>query len=197
MPVSFATTKVSAAAQWPMDDTRPYFFVNAGHPGDRQRFSLAHEVARIVLHSVPDPEQEEQADLYAAELLMPGDEIRPQLRPKLTPTRLVELKRYWKVAMSAIIMRASQLKLISEKETTSLYKMMSARGWRTREPYILNPETPELLPSIINTHIQKHGYTIRELSRVALVSEGEFRTLYGIRDDEPPSRGPHHLRIVA
>lgn len=197
IPVSFATAKVSAAAQWPVDDSRPYFFVNAGHPGDRQRFSLAHEVAHVVLHSFPDPEQEAQADRFAAELLMPADEIRPQLRPKLTPSRLIELKRYWKVAMSAIIMRAGQLETISEKEKTSLYKLMGARGWRTREPYILRAEAPELLPSVLATHINQHGYSIGDLSRVALVREAEFRRLYGVQDNEPPGGGPSHLRVVA
>ena len=51
------------------------------------------------MHVLPNPEQEQQADLFAAELLMPADDIRPQLDGLTTGDlhRLLELKAQWKV----------------------------------------------------------------------------------------------------
>ena len=47
----FGTRKVDGISQWPIDadDTPPIFFVNRAVPGDRQRWTLAHEIAHVVL----------------------------------------------------------------------------------------------------------------------------------------------------
>ena len=79
----FGTARVDAASQWPPGD-RPYFFVRPGVPGERQRFTLAHEVAHMVLHHVPAPELEDQAHRFAGALLVPGAEFRPQIGARLS-----------------------------------------------------------------------------------------------------------------
>ena len=78
MPITISTERISAASQWLTGDDRPYFFVNAAHSGDRQLFSLAHEIGHMVLHAYPEQEQEDQADRFASEFLMPEAEIRQQ-----------------------------------------------------------------------------------------------------------------------
>lgn len=193
-PITLSTEKVSAAAQWPPGDERPYFFVNDQHSGDRQRFSLAHEIGHIVMHGYPEEEQEDQADRFASEFLMPEPEIRPQLKGRLTMPRLIELKRYWKVSIAALIRRAGQLGVLTKERVTSLYKMLSARGWRKVEPAPIAQEQPQLLRIVFLTHARDHGYTPSDLSKVAMVSRSEFDRLYSV---ESPSDGSRRRRLHA
>lgn len=198
VPITISTEKISAAAQWPADEDRPYFFVNAAHSGERQRFSLAHETAHMVLHAYPEQEQEDQADRFASEFLMPEAEIRPQLKGRLTVGRLVELKRYWKVSMAALIKRAGQLGVLDPTRVTSMYKMLSARGWRKVEPMTIPPERPEVLWSVIDVHRREHGYTTDELSRLSFLHSEEFERIYAPSPRGGPMPAPptKRLRVV-
>ena len=199
VPIVIRTDKVSAAAQWPLTEDRPYFFVNAGHGGERQRFSLAHEIAHMVLHSYPVDEQEDQADRFASEFLMPEAEIRPQLKARLTLERLGELKRYWKVSIAALIKRASQLGIIDDKRMTSFYKMLAARGWRKVEPLPIKPEKPTVLQDVIDTHQRVHKYSLEELSKLARLKVRDFVSTFGVSEDAvppPTSESRMRLRVV-
>jgi hypothetical protein len=58
--------------------------------------------------------------------------------------------------------------------------MLSARGYRKREPGELPQERPSVVQQMLNTHLKANHHTVDELSRVALVTEPEFRTVYGL-----------------
>jgi len=59
----------------------PLFFMNKEVPGDFFRFSLAHELGHIVMHTVPDDDEKmaEEAHRFAAAFLMPAGDIKPYL----------------------------------------------------------------------------------------------------------------------
>lgn len=71
----FGTPLIDGFCQQPCDGLPPIVFLNSEQPKDRWRFSLAHEVAHLVMHQTPHPEQEIEANRFAAELLMPEREI--------------------------------------------------------------------------------------------------------------------------
>jgi Zn-dependent peptidase ImmA (M78 family)/transcriptional regulator with XRE-family HTH domain len=124
-----------------------------GHSGDRDRFTLAHELGHLVLHlrrRAVDPELE--ANLFAGELLMPSDRARETLSMGLTLSDYGRIKAVWGVSMQGLIMRAKRLGLITEDRSTSLWKQLNARGWRRQEPVTVQPERPALLPAL-RTHV--------------------------------------------
>ena len=90
----------------------PIIFANIDVPGDRLRFTLAHELGHIIMHSVPRPRMEKEADRFAAEFLMPSRDIRPSLS-QLSLSKLANLKIHWKVSMAALLYRAKELNKIS------------------------------------------------------------------------------------
>lgn len=74
---------------------RPVMLVNERTPTDRLRLTLAHELGHLYMHSLEITEDmEHEADEFAAEVLMPVQVIRTQLR-NVTLGRLHDLKRGW------------------------------------------------------------------------------------------------------
>ncbi len=67
---------LDAVSQW-AEGGQPLLLVNTRAPGDRRRFSLAHELGHLVMHDEPGTgsTQEKQADAFAAEFLMPASDI--------------------------------------------------------------------------------------------------------------------------
>jgi len=68
-----------------------------------------------------------------APLLLP----RQSFPNEVFTTRLdafVELKARWKVAIQAMVYRCKDLGIFDEYQITNLYKQISARRWRTKEP---------------------------------------------------------------
>ncbi len=172
--------RVDGLSQW--SGAYPIVLVNSAAPPDRKRLTLAHELGHLVLHtSYVDEHVEDQANEFAAELLMPADEIRPMLRQRLTLTRLVDLKRYWGVSIQAIVERAYRLGLLAAAQRMSLYKQLSARGMRTHEPASdeLTPEVPRLARHIAET-LRDRGLTAGEIALLAGYDSPEDNTLFPI-----------------
>jgi Zn-dependent peptidase ImmA (M78 family) len=67
---------------------RSYFYVNAGHSHERQRYSIADELAHHRVHPLgvymaepgASTASEKAADMIAADVLMPRPEVRRLLR---------------------------------------------------------------------------------------------------------------------
>ena len=62
---------------------RRVVFLNSRMPSDRIRFSLAHELGHIIMHLddiIPDNrDEEDEANTFASEFLMPSNDIKPLL----------------------------------------------------------------------------------------------------------------------
>jgi Zn-dependent peptidase ImmA (M78 family)/DNA-binding XRE family transcriptional regulator len=158
----------------------PLIFMNSAVPGDRYRFSLAHEIAHLMLHNHPetDDEMESQADEFAAELLMPAREIRPYLlKPSLGS--LARVKIYWKVSIKSLIVQAYRLKLITPSQYTGLNVNYSKAGYaKYREPFSIPVEKPSTLPDIISHHLERLRYSIEELAALLMLSSEEVIEAY-------------------
>lgn len=85
-------------------------------------------------------EFEEQADVFAAEFLMPYEDIHHNLRD-INMQKLAALKQHWKVAMSALLKRESDLGKLTERQSRYYWEQMSKNGYRLTEP-------PELAPPV-------------------------------------------------
>ena len=183
----FDTGRVDGLSQWIGD--HPVILLNRHSPTDRKRLTLAHELGHLCLHTIDVPvNMEADANLFAAEFLMPAETIRPQVR-NLTLGRLADLKREWGVSMQAIIERAYHLKTITAAQRTTFYKRFSAAGWRTTEPISdeLPAEHPELARNIGDAMAAK-GLTAGEIARLAGFAETE--------ENHPFRASGLHLRSV-
>jgi Zn-dependent peptidase ImmA (M78 family)/DNA-binding XRE family transcriptional regulator len=162
----FGTHRIDGLSQWVGD--HPVMLINASAPPDRKRLTKAHELGHLVLHSnIPTEDMESEANRFAAELLMPLDEIRPELR-KVDLGSLLALKREWGVSMQALLERAHGLKTVTAEQRTSFYKMMNARGWKTNEPGgdFIPKERPEF-PTRIGDALKAKGFSEERIAEIA------------------------------
>lgn len=185
IPVAFGTYEVDAISRW-VPGMPPLFFANTSAPVDRFRMSLAHELAHMVLHRIPSPEMEAEATEFAAEFLMPAADIKRQLYG-LSLDRLAALKPYWRTAMSALLVRATELRCMSPEQAQYLWRVISARGYRKREPAELDltPEPPTLLREMIEYYRRDLGYSIEDLATALMMDPAELMGTYSVVRTKP------------
>jgi Zn-dependent peptidase ImmA (M78 family)/transcriptional regulator with XRE-family HTH domain len=131
---------------WASEEVRkPIIVVFGNVPGDRLRFSLAHEFGHLVLHQgmiSRTKQMEDEANQFASELLMPESAMRQRLIPPVTLPQLAELKLEWKVSVSALLMRTQQLEIITPRRFQYLRSQMQKLGWLDVEPHPIALEKP-------------------------------------------------------
>ncbi|WP_230467804.1 helix-turn-helix domain-containing protein [Lujinxingia vulgaris] len=162
-------------------------FFNPEMPGDRIRFTLAHEFGHLIMHRGQSENCEEEADDFASEFLLPAANLRPLLRG-LDLDRALQLKQIWGSSIGALVYKANALGCISSNRYRSLQVMISQRGWRKDEPGHVPAPQPGLFHEIINIHLNNLNYSIGDIGHLFGVSGREFQDQYF-----PQSLG---LRIV-
>jgi Zn-dependent peptidase ImmA (M78 family)/transcriptional regulator with XRE-family HTH domain len=119
------------------DLRKPVIVVSMAVPGDRLRFSVAHELGHLVMHQAPEGtlgQIEKESNMFAAEFLMPEAAMRLEMNAAITLADLARLKLQWGVSIQALLMRAHDLHIVSDRQYRNLYEQLGAYGWRTREP---------------------------------------------------------------
>jgi len=176
VPIDFGTRLISDLTTQTEKGIQ-IIFLNRTMPPDRKRFTLAHALGHIILHDSSIGENlEEEADKFAGEFLMPTSDIRYQL-DNLTFSRLADLKRYWKVSMQAIIMKAGHLNAITQNQKQYLWRTISARGYRLSEPMepTIKDEEPTLLKQIINLYKKELDYSEEELAQLIFLRSNDYK----------------------
>jgi Zn-dependent peptidase ImmA (M78 family)/DNA-binding XRE family transcriptional regulator len=111
--------------------------VRSGIPGDRQRFSLAHELGHLMLETKNGLDPEKAANRFAGAFIVPKAAVKFELRDRrktLGDYELHMLKDKYGLSMQAWIFRARDLGFISEVRALALFKRFSAKGWHMKEP---------------------------------------------------------------
>lgn len=168
----------------------PCIFLNRNQPADRQRFTLAHELGHVVMHRVPSPTMEDEANEFASALLMPARDIRPYLSGRLTLQRLASLKPVWGVSMQALLYRARTTEAITANQSRYLWQQLSRLGYRRVEPPELDlpSEQPRVYSELLRTHIEELGYELPELYSLLSTSEDDFKRMHGSTGSGPSLR---------
>ncbi|MFE2869359.1 XRE family transcriptional regulator [Embleya sp. NPDC059259] len=152
-----------------------------GHSGDRDRFTLAHELGHLVLHTfrprTSDPEGE--ANRFAGALLVPHVRALADINEKLTLHEYARLKATWGVSMAALIQRGAAVDTIGPTRKRSLYVQLSRNGWRKKEPVEVVQEEPLLMWTVLSRRfgsrpykpaserLSVHGAVLRSIAPIA------------------------------
>lgn len=115
----------------------PVIVVKQGVTGDRERFSMAHELGHLVLQPGPDVDPEDAATRFAEAFLAPLEMVTLELGPPrqtLSLRELSVLKCKYGLSMRAWIYRASHAGIIDARTTRQLHVLFSKNRWNITEP---------------------------------------------------------------
>lgn len=119
-------------------------------PGDRQRFTIAHELGHLVLAGRLKGElakdEERACNRFAGAFLVPAEEVRKALGSKrswIEPRELYLLKQQWGLSMGGWSYRAADLGIIKRSTLNRFWGLMRKHGWNKTEP---DPQYPPEKP---------------------------------------------------
>jgi Zn-dependent peptidase ImmA (M78 family)/DNA-binding XRE family transcriptional regulator len=168
--------QLDAFSLW--SDGVPFVFLTAHKSPERARWDAAHELGHLVLHTGHRPQgrqQEQEADAFAAALLLPRLGVLGQA-PRVPSLRdIVDHKIIWRVSALAYIRRLHQLGAITDWHYRSLVVEASRAGYR-REEGDIERETSKLVPAALRL-LAEDGIGARELASQLDVPVEELRGL--------------------
>ncbi|MAM94927.1 XRE family transcriptional regulator [Parvibaculum sp.] len=153
----------------------PVIVVNGKDWGERQRFTLAHELGHMVMDVADGVDEEKAAHRFAGAFLMPADALWSEIgkhRTSISGKELIYLKRLFGVSIQAITYRCKDLGIFSEPLFRRLFQEFNRLGWRS-PPY----KEPEILKAEMPTRFKR--LTFRALSEGA-VSESKAAELLSV-----------------
>lgn len=182
------------------DTNQSLIVVNKNMPNDHKRFTVAHELAHLIMH-IPFSEEadfyegfddlsviEKEADLFAGAFLIPTHMAKYQFK-NLTYSKLTDLKIYWKASKQCIIYRAKDTGAITPTKFKSLFIELSRFGERKNEKSPIGIDQPTLFNKMIEFHETKLDFTRKSIAEdLAGINEIDFNDWFGYRTN--------HLRMV-
>jgi Zn-dependent peptidase ImmA (M78 family)/DNA-binding XRE family transcriptional regulator len=157
------------------DSSAPVVVARSKIPGDRQRFSIAHELGHLMIEPGGGLDAEKAAHRFAGAFLVPEKAARFELelatgrgrRRDLSDFELLALKQKYGMSMQAWIYRAKDLGIISEERATGLFKKFRARGWHKTEPGAqISSEWPMRFELLVNLALAEEAISKRRASEL-------------------------------
>ena len=128
---------IAARVDGPGFPAVPLIVVNAEDWGERQRFTISHELGHIILEVSPILNPELVAHRFAGAFLMPAEALWLEVgkhRSAIALGELLALKHVFGVSMQALTRRCRDLAIISSATNRALFKEFHRLGWRS-PPY--------------------------------------------------------------
>ena len=200
---------LDAVSEWIED--RPFIMLTDNNESAvRRRFNVAHEIGHIILHgdveSIHDYTAkdlkrviERQANYFASCLLLPEEGFVNSL----LSTRLgfyIELKKYWKVSIQAMIMRTEQLDLINEDQKLYLFKQIASKKWKKVEPLddTIRIEIPTVYNKVFNLIVSNNLLSKQAIISSLKLPTDELEKSFNIkiRDESTMTEPTVRLRLI-
>lgn len=137
-------TRFDGLSGW-ISEIRPVVVLNLSMPTDRRRFSLAHELAHLLMDEASNKHKdvEKFANRFAGAFIVSKEAAQQELgfrRNVLSLNELMILKRKYGLSVAGWVYRARDLDIISAVTATRLWQELGALGWRRQEPVELEAE---------------------------------------------------------
>jgi len=148
------------------DNQHVLIALNCQRPGERMRFTAAHELGHWVMAlpaDMPDKDKENCCHRFAGAFLYPKDRVLQDFgnhqRSRVYSAELLNAKRRYGVSMQVALRRLKDLDLLSDAGFRNAYFEFNKHGWRTNEPEALLPEQPRRFESLVYRGLAEDLFT--------------------------------------
>ena len=168
--------------------TVPVIVVNSKAWGERQRFTLAHELGHLVMDVATNVDEEKAANRFAGAFLMPADSLWAAIgkyRTAVTWGELFALKQLFGASVQAITYRCKDLGIFSEATFRRLFKEFNRLGWRSppyKEPDSRRVEEPKRFERLISRALAEGALSETKAAELLSISVNDLKR----RFVEPP-----------
>ncbi|MEU7934528.1 ImmA/IrrE family metallo-endopeptidase [Micromonospora echinofusca] len=176
---------------------RPVTILRANSSWERIRWTVAHELGHLALHGGKLPiDSEEQANLFASELLAPASVVRQELPVHVTLASLTPMKLRWGISLGALTIHLRRNGLITEERFETLRRQLytrmnptTGRTWGRDEPGWNEKEVER--PGLLNAWLERCvGFTSpNAVSQISGIWPTDLLAsmISGQREKAPPS----------
>jgi Zn-dependent peptidase ImmA (M78 family)/DNA-binding XRE family transcriptional regulator len=115
----------------------PVVVFNEKCPGDRQRFSIGHELGHLVLEVEGDLKEEKACDRFSGAFLVPQEVFVNDVgeeRRRISQRELELLKQKYGVSMQALVYRMKDLGVLSDHHAGQIFRWFRETGNHKKEP---------------------------------------------------------------
>ena len=192
-------------------DTKPFVMLNSlKTAGDRARFDAAHELGHLILHrhtkSLDAKKVEDEANKFASAFLLPRETFERECPDHPELSLLYQLKRKWKVSVSAMVMRGAQLGIFTEWQTRQAFQLLNTSGERLREKVPVAREQSKLHPMVFDA-LEKNAITPATYAQMLALEVDELKEIMPVANEylkteavTPPlpavERRKGHMRVI-
>ena len=146
LPLPENVSGVQAEVRSASEDHLPVIVVNSRHPGERQRFTMAHELGHLYLRVGGGLDPEKACHRFAGAFLVPSRMLVREVgrhRKDVSVRELFQLKQRFGVSAQAITYRCKDLGIFGQSLFAQVFKIFNARKWRMHEPNEMPGEQPQ------------------------------------------------------
>ena len=164
--IRIKNNKIDAFSKWL--NSVPYIFLTVDkNCAVRSRFDISHELCHLLLHQYITQDDindkkildkiEKEADMFAGAFLLPAKSFSREVFSSSLDS-MIMLKRRWKVSISCMIKRCSDLEILTENQILYLKKQMTYNCYWQKEPLDdeIICEIPYLFKQIINLLLENN-----------------------------------------
>lgn len=172
----------------------PIVVVGRHWPGDRQRFTLAHELGHLMLEArLADTLDEETAcNRFAAAFLFPRASVLQELGEHRNAIELKELgllKEEFGLSMAGILYRALELGIITAAYFTEQIKLFRSKGWDRKEPGPqYPPQQAHIFEQLVFHALAEAFIGESKAAELMNMSIQQFRRVRSMEGTEGPAR---------
>lgn len=155
---------LTAMLHIPGKRSAPVIVVNETAHGERQRFTLAHELGHLAMDVSEDLDKEKAAHRFAGAFLMPAEALRREIgkiRSSISYKELLYLKDMFGTSVQAITYRCKDLGIFSKSMCRGLFIEFAQLGWRKPpyEPSSLASEEPKRFKRLVFRALSENAIT--------------------------------------
>lgn len=161
-------------------EDEPVVVLNSRLSNDRIRLNAAHELGHHLYgdsrcgRSLNDAERETAAFEFASHFLMPGRKLQAAF-DGYSMLRLIEYKKLYGISLAAMIYRARQQEVLTERMYKTLWREFSKRGWRKTEPGEVSADRPLRFEQMLEDAIRRGRVTWAKAAKITDIHEDKLR----------------------
>lgn len=146
---------------------RPYIMLNKNMTTERNRSTLAHELAHLMFQwgkaAMPDDEIESYANAISGAFLFPQLDVVRELgiHRRFVSKDMEMVAKEYGISMLMLAKRAELSNVINLSAAKHFYMIASRLGWRKSEPTRIEPEIPSLFEQLVYRAINENEISIQ------------------------------------